>query len=169
MINWYAVHVKNRHEFKVYERLLSKNIESFLPVFERLCRWKDRKKLQSFPLFNGYLFTHITGSPDEIMLVLKTQGVVRILGTSSRKPEPIPETQIVSLKKLVESKEQLDPYPYLKEGQWIRIRKGALAGAEGILIEKAQTHIFVVSIDIFQRGLSLKIDASDIDPVALTR
>jgi len=41
---WYAVHVKSRHEVKVNERLILKGVESFLPTVERLRKWKDRKK-----------------------------------------------------------------------------------------------------------------------------
>jgi len=51
---WYAVHVRSRHEFKVVERLSMKDIETFLPAVERVSRWKDRKKTVAFPLFPGY-------------------------------------------------------------------------------------------------------------------
>ncbi len=97
--------------------------------------------------------------------VLKTEGVVRFLGMVPGEPEPVPDDQIISLKKLVESKETLDPYPYLKEGQHVRIKKGALAGVEGILIERAGKHALVLSVDILRQGVSLKIDASEVETI----
>lgn len=160
---WYAVHVKSRHEFRVTERLTKAGMEAFLPVVERLNKWKDRKKLVSFPLFPGYLFVHINKSYSDMLAVLKMQGVVRFLGLIPSDPEPVPEDQIVSLKKLVESKESLDPYPYLKEGQMVRIKSGPLAGVEGILVERAGQHILVLSVDILRQGVSLKIDASEVE------
>ncbi|OGW48544.1 MAG: hypothetical protein A2Z50_07260 [Nitrospirae bacterium RBG_19FT_COMBO_42_15] len=162
---WYAIYVRSRHEFHVFERLSGANIDSFLPTVERLSRWKDRKKMVNFPLFPGYLFVHINKSYNNILTVLKTNGVVRFLGLSPREPEPIPEEQIISLKKVVESKEFLDPHPYLKEGQRIRIKRGALAGVEGLLIEKTGQHNLVISVDILQRGVSLKVDASEVEIV----
>jgi len=138
-------------------------MEAFLPVVERLNKWKDRKKLVSFPLFPGYLFVHINKSYSDMLAVLKMQGVVRFLGLIPGDPEPVPEDQIVSLKKLVESKESLDPYPYLKEGQMVRIKSGPLAGVEGILVERAGQHILVLSVDILRQGVSLKIDASEVE------
>lgn len=60
---WFAVHVRSRHEFRVLDRLTGSDIEAFLPIVEKLSRWKDRKKLVSFPLFPGYLFVHIDESP----------------------------------------------------------------------------------------------------------
>lgn len=160
---WYAIYVKSRHEFHVFEGLSRANIDAFLPTMERLSKWKDRKKMVSFPLFPGYLFVHINKSYNNILTVLKTNGVVRFLGISPREPEPIPEEQIISLKRVVESKELLDPYPYLKEGQRVRIKRGALAGVEGLLIEKTGQHSLVISVDILQQGVSLKVDASEVE------
>lgn len=162
---WYTIHVRSRHEFSVLGKLAKAGIEAFLPVVEKLNKWKDRKKLISFPLFPGYLFVYIIKSYNNIFAVLKTEGVVRFLGMVSGEPEPVPEDQIISLKRLVESKEALDPYPYLKEGQQVRIKKGALAGVEGILIERAGKHALVLSVDILRQGVSLKIDASEVETI----
>ena len=96
------------------ERLKKSSIETFLPAVERLSRWKDRKKLINFPLFPGYIFVHMNKIYEAMLTVLKTQGVVRFLGIVPSEPEPVSEDQIISLKKLVESKESLDPYPYLR-------------------------------------------------------
>ncbi|MBF0553521.1 MAG: antitermination protein NusG, partial [Nitrospirae bacterium] len=73
--------------------------------------------------------------------------------------------QILSLKRIVESKESIDPYPYLKTGQRVRIKKGPLAEVEGVLAKRKGYHIIIISVDILCQGLSLKIDASDVEPV----
>lgn len=164
-INWYAVHVRSRHEFKVYEHLDRTGIEAFLPLVERLQRWKDRKKLVEFPLFPGYLFVHIQMVYDTILSVLKTPGVVRVLGHSATELYPVPEEQIVSLKKLVESRQTIDPYPYLKEGRRIRIKSGPFKGIEGILVKKHDKHTLVLSIDILQQGAAVRISASDVETI----
>lgn len=160
---WFAVHVRSRHEFRVFERLSEAGIEAFVPVVERLQKWADRKKVIDFPLFPGYIFVYIPNSYDNMLAVLKKPGVVRFLGMIPGEPEQVPEEQVDSLKKLVSLKSEIDPYPYLKQGQQVKIRRGALKGAVGILTEKAGQHLFVVSIDILQQGVSVKIDASDIE------
>lgn len=162
---WYAVHVKSRHEFQVVERLTMKGVEAFLPTVERLRRWKDRKKLIVFPLFSGYLFIHITKSALVILSVLKIKGVVRLLSSAPGIPDAIPDEQITFLKKLVENKEALDPYPYLSEGQTVRIKDGPLRGVEGILVEKLGKHILVLSVDVLRQGVALTINAADVDKV----
>ena len=43
-VHWYALHTRSRHEKKVRDRLLERNVETFLPLCERWNRWKDRTK-----------------------------------------------------------------------------------------------------------------------------
>lgn len=162
---WYAIYVRSRHEFKVFDRLTRAGIEAFLPSVERLRKWKDRKKIINFPLFPGYLFVRIRRSALDIMKVLKTDGVVRFVGFEPRKPEAIPEEQIESLQRLIESKEDINPYPYLKEGQRVRVKRGPLQGAEGILVKRKDRHLLIVSIDILMRSVSVQIDASDVEAI----
>jgi transcriptional antiterminator NusG len=161
---WFAICVKSRHEFRVLELLSRAEIEAFLPTIERRMKWKDRKKLVTFPLFPGYLFVHIPERKDIMLTVLKTYGVVRFLGNTPRDPDPVPEIQITSLMKIVESKEPIEPYPFLKEGELVRITSGPLAGVEGIFQEKRDHHILVLSVDILQQGASVKIDACEVEP-----
>jgi transcription antitermination factor NusG len=162
---WYAVHTRSRHEFQVFERLTMKGIEAFLPTVERLRKWKDRKKLVTFPLFPGYLFVHIPKRAQDILSVLKIKGVVRLLCSVPGEPEPIPDQQIISLKRLIENKETLDPYPYLREGNRVRIKRGPLMGVEGILVEKLGKHMLVLSVDVLRQGVALKINASDVEKI----
>lgn len=132
---------------------------------ERLSRWKDRKKLIDFPLFPGYMFVHIQKVYDTMLSVLKTPGVVRMLGLSASEPYPVPEEQIISLKKLIACKQDIDPYPYLKEGKMIRIKSGPFKGIEGILAKKHDKHMLVISIDVLQRGVAVRIAASDVEMI----
>jgi transcription antitermination factor NusG len=96
---------------------------------------------------------------------IKVVGVVRLLCTLPGQPDPIPDDQIDALKKLVENKEALDPYPYLNEGQRVRIQKGPLYGIEGILVQKLDKHILVLSVDVLQQGVALTISASDVEKI----
>ncbi len=162
---WYAVHVRSRHEMQVYKRLTLKGVKAFLPSVEKQRKWKDRKKMVAFPLFPGYLFVYITRESHSLLSVLKVKGVVRMLCTLPGEPDPIPEEQINSLQRLVENKEALDPYPYLNEGQNIQITKGPLSGIEGILVKKLDKHVLVLSVDVLRQGVAVTINASDVEKV----
>jgi len=149
----------------VQERLQLKGVVSFLPSVEKLRKWKDRKKLVAFPLFPGYIFVRIENNPHSMLNVLKVKGVVRVICNIPGEPAPIPDDQIASLQKLVENREALDPYPYLNEGQKVRIAKGPLSGVEGILVEKLEKHILVLSVDVLRQGVALTINAADVERI----
>ncbi len=162
---WYAVHVRSRHEFQVIDRLTMKGTETFLPTVEKQRKWKDRKKMIAFPLFPGYVFVHTTRESVSLLNVLKVPGVVRMICTLPGQPDAIPDEQIASLQKLVANKEALDPYPYLNEGQMVRIMKGALSGLEGILVEKLDKHLLILSVDVLKQGVALTINASEVEKI----
>jgi transcription antitermination factor NusG len=158
--HWYAVYTRSRHEKTVASRLEEKRIEVFLPLRKVLRRWKDRRKEVLMPLFSSYVFVRIPYA--QKLSVLQTPGVVQILSEGS-KPMPIPEEQIVSIQKLVESGLNYDPYPYLKEGTLVSVVRGPLSGVEGILVEKRKKHLLVLSVDLIQQSAALQVDITDTD------
>ncbi len=162
-LSWYAVYTKSRHEKTVGELLWQKDIECFLPLREALSQWKDRRKLVQFPLFPGYIFVHVC-MPVQRLDIVKVPSVVRIVG-SNNGPEPVPDEQIQSLKHFVFSEMPVDPYPYLQEGNTVRIIRGSLKGLRGILIEKKSNFRFVISVDLIQQSVSCEINAEDCEKV----
>ncbi|MCX7793588.1 MAG: UpxY family transcription antiterminator [Thermodesulfovibrionales bacterium] len=161
--NWYAVYVKSRHEFKTYNALVQKNIETFLPVIKILRHWKDRKKMIDFPLFPGYLFVYMEARPEYFLSVLRTKGVVRFLCNDYGRPASISTEEIESLKILLGSPEQINVYPELQEGIRIRVKNGPLKGAEGIIKKKDDSFLFVVNIHILGRSVAVKLYGSDLE------
>lgn len=161
--NWYALYVKSRHEYIAQAELIRKNINNFLPSVNRMQLWKDRKKMVTFPLFPGYLFVFVRPHAEEYLRVLKTRGAVNILSLEPGRPTPVPEDEINSLRIMVESGQELDIFPSLKEGTRVRVRKGPLTGAVGTLKARDSQQIFIVNIDILGRGVGVKIYADDIE------
>jgi transcription antitermination factor NusG len=159
-MNWYAVYTRSRHEKKVAANLEDKRVEVFLPLRSVLSRWKDRRKEVHLPLFSGYLFVHILR--EQRLPVLQTSGVVRFVGNGDGL-DPVPEDQIVSIQRLMESGLRYDPYPYLKEGMQVRVVRGPLKGIEGILVDKRKKHLLVLSVDMIQQSAALQVDISDTD------
>jgi transcription antitermination factor NusG len=162
-MSWFALYVKARHEFVTNSELIKKGIETFLPSIKKWRQWKDRKKLIEFPLFPGYLFVCIHPNPEEFIKVLRTKGTVTFVSSEPGYPIPVSPEEINSLKLLIDSGKELDIYPHLKEGILIRVVKGPLKGAEGVLTKKEDQHIFLVNIHILGRSVGVKIYADDIE------
>ena len=162
---WYALYVKSRHEFMTYGGLLRKGIKTYLPSMKRMQQWKDRKKCVEFPLFPGYLFVCVDPTPEEFLNVLRTRGTVNLVSMEPGSPTPVAPEEIDSLRILLESGEDFDIYPHLKEGMRVRIKRGSLKGALGILEGKKDKYTFLVGIELLGRSIGVKICADDIEPL----
>jgi transcription antitermination factor NusG len=161
--NWYALWVKSRHEAVVSQELSRKGIDNFLPVMTKVRQWKDRKKLIEYPLFPGYLFVHIPSDPGEFLKVVKTRGSVSFVSLEPGQPSVVSSEEIASLKIALESGEEIDVFPALKEGTLVRVKRGPLYGAIGMLSKREDRHMFLINIDILGRSVGLKIHAEDVE------
>ena len=158
---WYAVYARSRHEKRIMQQLEAEFLQGFLPVYETVHRWKDRRKLVSLPLFPGYLFVRI--SLADRMRVLRTPGVVNLVGTHGG-PTPIPDQEIDSLRTCVSRQAKIEPHPYLAIGRRVRVWRGPFAEMEGILLRTKGGSRLVLSINLIARSLAVEIDANDVLP-----
>jgi transcriptional antiterminator NusG len=163
-LNWYAVHVKSRHEFVAEGELAKKGLQAFLPSALKLRQWKDRKKQVRFALFPGYLFVRIAPQREQYHAVLKTKGVSSFICLEQGNPTAVPDEEMSSLVSVVGSGRDIDIYPYLKDGTKVRVRSGALKDAVGILARTDDGHQFAVNIDILGRSVGVSVLPGDIEP-----
>jgi transcriptional antiterminator NusG len=76
-----------------------------------------------------------------------------------KEPEPIDESEIDAVRKVLRSGIFAEPCPFLREGQRVRVIRGALAGLEGILVKKKTDFRMVISVTMLQRSVSVEIDS----------
>jgi len=161
---WYAVLTRSRHEKKVHAAFCAEGVNSFLPLLSEVHKWSDRRQLVEVPLFPCYVFVCIPSSPAARLPVLRTLGVISFVGVHGN-GTPIPASQIEDLRTAIVHHIPLDPHPYLKVGQRVRVRGGCLDGMEGILSVKAGARRVVISIDTIEKSLALSVDGYDLEPV----
>jgi transcriptional antiterminator NusG len=161
---WYALYTRSRFEKKMLGELTDRRIEVFLPMREVLSRWKDRKKRIWMPLFPGYIFVNHVDTPENRLRVLNIPGAVRFVGFEGH-ADPVPEEQIQSVRRFLESSIAIDPYPYMKAGTRVEVTAGPLKGIQGILVKKRGRFRFVLQVDLIRQAVSVEIDASDVRPV----
>ncbi len=142
--------------------MTSKGLEVFLPLYTTVRRWKDRRKLLSLPLFPGYVF--VRGTPLRRLLVLTTPGVHMILSRGDQ-AATIPEEEIEAIRRTLEGNYRVEPHPFLKCGQRVRVKCGSLSGVEGILVRKKSVFRLVLSVQMLAQSVSVEIDAADVEPV----
>jgi transcription antitermination factor NusG len=135
-------------------------MEAYLPQYSSIRRWKDRRVLLDLPLFPGYVFVHFPLS--DRLRVLQTPSVVRLVGFGGQ-PSPLSNQEIAALRQGLEREMRMEPHPYLKVGQRVRVRTGPLQGLEGILVRKKNVSRLVVSLDLIMRSVAVEIDVSELE------
>jgi transcription antitermination factor NusG len=160
--HWYAIQTRSRYEKIVRDQLAAKSITHLLPLWRKRSIWKDRVKYVEVPLFSGYLFGYF--ALQERVAVLETIGVARIVGMNGT-AVPVPEEQIAAVRTMVEHRLSYGPHPYLVEGMRVRVTRGVLLGAEGILIAKRGRHRLVISMDLIQQAVTVDVDSADVEPL----
>lgn len=156
-LNWYALHTRSHFEQKVYDSLCGKSIEAFLPRIQIMSRRKDRHKKLLVPMLPGYIFVRSDLKPEEHIKILKTVGIVRMVGFQG-KPVPANEAEVSSLMILDGTDRTVQNRAYMKKGDLVTIMEGPLKGLIGFYVRHKEKGKVVVSIELLHRSLSVEIE-----------
>jgi transcription antitermination factor NusG len=159
---WVALVVRPRAERKIQAGLANLELETFVPWHGVRRRWSDRVKTIEQNLFPGYVFCR-SDFPQRFS-VLNQPGVQCVV-SFDRRPAVIPDDEISSLRRALESNLPLSPWPFLKTGQRVRVTEGALAGIEGTLVRDSAACRVVISVDALERSIAVQLDRDAVCPV----
>ena len=162
---WYATYTCANHEKRVREQLEQRSVESFLPLYETVRRWKDRRMRLQLPLFPGYLFVRIAAI--DRLRVLQIPGVVRIVGFNGQLTA-LPDDDVEALKKGLASGVLAEPHPFLTTGRRVRVERGPFEGMHGILLRRKGRRRLVLSVELIMRSVVIDVDIADVEPVIST-
>lgn len=142
--------------------LAGKGFEVFLPLHETMRRWKDRQKLLSLPLFPCYVF--VRGMVSRRLQVVTTPGIHMILSRGEQ-IQLVSETEIDAIRRAIQGSWRVEPHPFLRIGERVRVTRGSLEGVEGILVRKKNLYRLVLSVDMLAQSVGVEVAASDVEPI----
>jgi transcription antitermination factor NusG len=160
---WYAIYTRHQHEKVIAQVLSAKGLQVFLPLYNSTRRWKDRSVELSLPLFPCYLF--LRGMVERRLQVVTTPGIVSILSVNGE-PAVIPESEIEAVRKAIELGNRVEPHPFLRTGDRVRVIAGPLQGVEGILIRKKNLYRLVLSVELLERSAAVEVDVSSVERIS---
>ncbi len=157
---WFALITKPCHEGIAAALLRQKRVDALLPVYTAVRQWSDRKKQIRLPVFPGYVFSRFDFKRRSH--VLHTPGVRSVVAFGGV-PVPLSDEEISSLRILIDSKLPLQPWPFLKSGDRVRVAFGPLKGCSGLLIRGEKWRV-VVGIELLQRSVAVEVPRDSIRP-----
>jgi transcription antitermination factor NusG len=159
---WWALYTRHQHEKAVAEMLTAKGFEVFLPLYDSIRRWKDRHKVLAMPLFPCYVF--VRSRATRRLQVVTTPGIHAVL-SKGEEIAVIPDEEIDAIRRAINGSFRVEPHPFLKCGEKVRVTRGSLEGVEGILVRKKNLYRLVLSVDMLAQSVGVEVDASDVEPV----
>ena len=157
---WFAAYTAPRHEKFVQAQLIAKQVQSFLPLYTVVRRWKNglRREIQH-PLFPGYIFVCL--GADERLPVMQTTGVVYIVGNGTS-PLPVDDQEMHALR-MGAKYASLSPHPPVGQGDTVCIARGPFQGVRGHVLRADRNLTFVVTIQLIHRSFAIDVHACDLE------
>jgi len=149
---WYAAYTSANHEKKVAAELGRRSVESFLPLYSSMRRWKDRRIRLDLPLFPGYVFVRLA-LRDRIR-VLQVPSIAKLVSFGGL-PVALPDEQLEALRAGLNGEYRAEPHPYLTVGRRVRVLRGPFQGADGILIRRKGIFRVVLSLEAILRSIAV--------------
>ncbi|HTV59517.1 MAG TPA: UpxY family transcription antiterminator [Verrucomicrobiae bacterium] len=159
---WFAVHTRYQHEKCVESALKGKGLKTFLPTYKEIRQWGDRKKVISTPLFPGYIFA--SDAHERKFDILSAPGACAIVSVRGI-PAAIPQEEMETVMRVAAFAENLQPHPFLRRGDVVRVIAGPLAGVEGALVSDKGKFWLVISVQLLGRSAAVAVERASVAPV----
>jgi transcription antitermination factor NusG len=158
---WYACCTRARHEKRACALLEERGFEVYLPLFDRVSQWKDRRKSVQWPLFPSYVFARFDSR--ELHQVLAVPGVSWVVKSNGRLA-PVSADELDNVRRFLGAlgTAGLEPErrPFLAEGDWVEVLDGALKGVRGVVVESRGRMRVLIGLQVIGQGLEVDINTA---------
>ena len=156
--NWFALYTKSRSEKKVYQELINKGIDSYLPLEKKLKLWSDRKKWVEEPFIRSYVFVYT--EEENLQHSLNTPGVVTVIRFEG-KPAIVQEKHIKLIETVLSSNEEYElSTERFETGEKVEIEKGDLKGLYGEMVHHLNKYKVLIRIESINQNILIRINPS---------
>ncbi|MCX6943231.1 MAG: transcription termination/antitermination NusG family protein [Verrucomicrobiota bacterium] len=154
---WFVGHTRPRCEKKFAALLAAERFPHYLPLVTSVRRYARQTKKFTKPLFPGYVFVQL---PVERKARLYQQDLLA-------RAIPVDDEaqflrQLAEVRAIVASGYELSLLPLLARGRRVRVTGGPLHGLEGLVDDPSNPQGVVLSVDVLQQGLHVKVPAENL-------
>jgi transcription antitermination factor NusG len=161
--NWYVFYTRPNSEKVVYNKLLKRTYDVFLPMVKTVNHWNNRqRKIVSKVLFPGYIFvkTIRAGIPG----IEQLPGVVYCVRCGDR-PAIVPDRDMMCIEQMVTLGQEVYTVRDFNMGEHVRVVSGPLTGFEGILVKRRGKSRFCIQLKDIEQCACIDIYSSMLEKV----
>lgn len=163
--NWFVVKTTTNAELKVDQRLKSLSLTTFLPLYETVRQWSDRKKKVALPLIPSTLFIYCSAADlKKLYSVPGVTGVLRYLGQPAVVQEWEMENLRIVLREL--NGQHIEAVcEHYSPGDHVKVVRGPFKGLYGTSVECEGKHRILITIDSIGAAFSVSVPRSFVKKV----
>lgn len=154
---WIVCHTKPRCEKKFAALMAAEKNAHYLPLVTSVRKYHQQTKRFTKPLFPGYVFACV--SSDRKPRIFQQDLLARAIAIDD---EPRFLRQLEDVRAIVASGYELSVLPLLTRGRRVKIVGGPLHGLEGFVDDPSNPRGVVLSVDVLQQGLLVKLPAENL-------
>ncbi len=153
--DWYVAYTFPKQERKVNRQLTQLGIETYLPFYETIRQWSDRRKKLEVPLFPNYIFVRTHSK--KLAELLSVDGLSRFVAFGGTYAT-VRSEEIRAIDHLLRTglTVQRESYPF-KVGEEVEIGSGPLAGLRGCIMQRKGKARFILKVEGIKQALAIDL------------
>ena len=158
---WWALYTMSRQEKTLMRYLFQRQISYYCPIVPNQYRSPaGRQRVSHLPLFSNYVF--LRGEEEDRVTALSSGNVSRILPIL----EPARfQDQLRSIFLSIEAGRPLTIESDFQPGDLVRVKRGALTGAVGTVIQRRGERRLLLAVEFMQQCVSVSIEDWETEPM----
>jgi transcription antitermination factor NusG len=157
---WFVAHTKPRREKKLVEFCQRQMIDSTLPCYDSMHKYRGKTVVFRKPLFPGYVFLQL--EPGRKDTVRRNDHVANLLEVFDQETF---DRQLKDILLALQANVGVRLAPSIGEGMRVRIRGGPLEGLEGWVEQRHGPSTVLLRLDFINQAAALKLEADMLIPI----
>jgi transcriptional antiterminator RfaH len=157
-LSWFVAHTRPRCEKKLAQNCARDGLQTTLPCYTSVHRYRGKTVAFDKPLFPGYVFLFM--EPRHRQQVLQNQYVANLLVVTD---QVLFVRQLGDVMCALEAGVELRLVPQIGPGRSVRIKAGPLGGLEGWVEARHGMSVVLLRLDFIGQAAAVKVHADELE------
>ena len=155
---WVVLHTRPRCEKKLVQHCQREGIDSTLPTYRSVCKYRGKKVVFYKPLFPGYVFLQL--HPTQRQAVYQSDYVANLLDVPDQAQFA---GQLQDILDALDTEVEVRLAPTIGPGVKVRIKSGPLQGMEAWVESRSGMTEALLRLDFIGQAAAVKVDATQLE------